>query len=258
MKLSRTTKRNWSVKRGDVFRLGEHRLACADATDTEAVAKIVGKDRIQLVLTDPPYGVAYVESKAGFGQIAAARPIANDHEQSEPEYRDFTRRWIAAAKPFLKAKNAFYVFNSDKMLFALRDGMREAGCRFSQLLIWVKSHPVMGRMDYLPQHELIAYGWVGTHEFRKAKDKSVLFHPKPSSSPLHPTMKPVGLIRRLVLNSSDIGASIYDPFGGSGTTLITCEQTKRRCLMLELDEQHCKTIIDRWEKMSGKRAEKIT
>lgn len=260
MKPSPEKKRNSSVKKGDVFRLGEHRLACGNAADAALVKRLVGKDRIQLILTDPPYGVAYVEGKAGLGgKLAARKVIANDHEQSEPEYRDFTRRWIAAAKPCLASKNAVYIFNSDKMLFALREGMREAGCRFSQLLIWMKSHAVMGRLDYLPQHELVAYGWVGTHEFRKAKDKSILFHPKPSKSPLlHPTMKPVGLLRRLVLNSSDTGGIVYDPFGGSGSTLIACEQTRRRGLMIEIDPEYCAVIIARWEKLTGKKAERIT
>ena len=116
----------------------------------------------------------------------------------------------------------------------------------------------MGRLDYLPQHELIAYGWAGTHEFRKAKDRSVLFHPKPTRSPLHPTMKPVGLLRRLVLNSSDVGGVVYDPFGGSGSVLIACEQTKRRCLTVELDPEYCRTIIARWERLTGGKAERIT
>jgi DNA modification methylase len=258
MKPSRTTRQNFSVRPGEVFRLGEHRLVCGDAADAALIGWLVGKERVQLVLTDPPYGVAYVEGKAGLGKLASPKVIANDHEQSEPEYCDFTRRWVATVKPLLTPRNAVYIFNSDKMLFALRDGMREAGCRFAQLLIWVKSQPVMGRLDYLPQHEVIAYGWVGTHEFKKAKDKSVIFHPKPSKSPLHPTMKPVGLLRRLILNSSDVGGIVYDPFGGSGSTLIACEQTKRRCLMIELDPEYCAVIIARWEKLTGKKAERVT
>ena len=109
------------------------------------------------------------------------------------------------------------------MIFALKDGMADAGFRLAQILIWIKNNQVIGRRDYLAKHELIAYGWYGTHQFYKSKDKSVLFYPKPNVSPLHPTTKPAGLIRRLILNSSSIGDIIYDPFAGSGTTLIACE-----------------------------------
>jgi DNA modification methylase len=152
---------------------------------------------------------------------------------------------------------SFYIFNSDKMLFALRDGMKDSEVKFTQLLIWIKNNVVVGRMNYLPQHELIAYGWYGSHEFYKAKDKSIIYYPKPNKSPLHPTMKPVGLLRNLILNSSKIGDYVYDPFGGSGSTLIACEQTKRKCLMVELDPDYCQVIIDRFKKVSGVKAERI-
>jgi len=246
------------IKKGDVFKLGDHFLACGDARDPELVKKLVGKNELTAVVTDPPYGVAYVESKKGFYEAEGKRKvIQNDHEQSEEEYRKFTEGWIEAVKPQLAASNSFYVFNSDKMLFALRGGMMEAGCKFAQLLIWVKTHAVIGRMDYLPQHELIAYGWIGKHKFRKSKDKSVLVCPKPSKSKEHPTMKPVGLLRRLILNSTKVGDAVYDAFGGSGQTLLACEQTKRRCFMAEIDPDYCRVIIKRYEKLSGRKAEKI-
>jgi DNA modification methylase len=106
-------------------------------------------------------------------------------------------------------------------------------------------------------HELIAYGWHGTHQFHKSKDKSVLFYPKPNKSSLHPTTKPVPLLRHLILNSSKIGDTVYDCFGGSGSTLIAAEQTRRRCLMIELDPDYCQTIITRFEKLTGHRAKKL-
>ena len=120
------------------------------------------------------------------------------------------------------------------MLFAMREGIIEAGFKFSQLLVWIKNNAPIGRLDYLPQFELIGYGWLGTHAFQKSQDKSVIFYPKPSKNPLHPTQKPVGLLRRLVLNSSRINDYVYDPFAGSGTLGIACEQTKRICIV-ELD-----------------------
>lgn len=106
-------------------------------------------------------------------------------------------------------------------------------------------------------HELIAYGWSGTHAFRKAKDKSILFCPKPSKSALHPTQKPVSLLRRLILNSTDLGDIVYDCFAGSGSTGIACEQTKRKCVMVEFDPEYCQTILDRFEKTFGIKAKHL-
>ena len=143
------------------------------------------------------------------------------------------------------------------MVFSLRDGIVDADFRLTQLLIWIKNNVVVGRLHYLPQHELIAYGWFGSHEFYKAKDKSILVYPKPNKSPLHPTMKPVGLLRNLILNSSKIDDYVYDPFGESGSTLIACEQIKRRCLMVEIDPEYCQVIIDRFQKVTGQKAERI-
>jgi len=248
-----------SITSGDIFELGNHFLACGDSRDSELVKKLIGEDKITAVVTDPPYGVAYIEGKKGFFEEKKERKIIqNDHTQSEEEYQKFTASWIEAIKPYLTNSNTFYIFNSDKMLFALWEGMKEAGCKFAQLLIWVKTHAVIGRMDYLPQHELIAYGWVGKHKFRKSKDKSVLVCPKPNKSKEHPTMKPVGLLRRLILNSTQVGDAVYDGFGGSGQTLLACEQTKRKCFMVEIDPEYCQVIIRRFEKLTGGKAKRIT
>ena len=243
-----------SIKPGQVFQLGDHVLGCGDARNRAFVQEIIGKPKINLVLCDPPYGVAYVESKQDFTDKSGRhRIIANDHTQTDSDYRHFTYEWLETIKPYLSRKNSVYIFNSDKMLFSLREGMQDAGIKFAQLLVWVKNHAVVGRMDYLPQHELIAYGWYGSHAFQKAKDKSVLVYPKPNKSRLHPTMKPVGLLRRLILNSSKVGDTVYDPFGGSGSTLLACEQTKRRCVMSELDPHYCAVIMDRFAKVTGKK-----
>lgn len=258
MKPSPTKKRSVSVKTGDIFALGSHLLLCGDCTNADLVQQFIGKTKVDLILTDPPYGVSYVENKKGFTESKNThRTIMNDHTQGEEEYRTFTRAWLEAVKTHLASKNGYYIFNADKMVFALREGIIDAGYRFGQLLVWAKTSAVVGRMDYLPQHELIAYGWFGKHAFRKAKDKSVLIHPRPQNSTLHPTMKPVGLLRRLILNSSAIGQVVYDPFGGSGSTLLACEQTKRRCLMVETDEHYCQVIIDRFEKLTGEKAKKL-
>ena len=246
-----------SIKAGDAFRLGEHLLLCGDSRDKEMVTKLIGSLKIKAVIQDPPYGVAAVESKENFQKLSKSKVIANDHLQTDEEYATFTREWIEAVAPHLAAKNAFYVFNSDKMIFALREGMLQAGVKFGQLLVWVKTQAVIGRMDYAPQHELIAYGWRGTHEFMKAKDKSVIVCPRPSRSPFHPTTKPVELIRHLILNSTKIGDVVYDGFLGSGTCLLACGQTKRICVGVELDPEYCRTAIDRFEKATNIKAVKI-
>ncbi len=244
------------IKYGDTFILGSHLLLCGDARDKNLITKLVGMHKIKATIIDPPFGVAVAESKEGFQKLAKNKPIANDHIQSDVEYRKFTVDWISAITPHLERKNSFYIFNADKMVFALRDGMLEAGLKFAQLLIWVKTHAVIGRLDYAPQHELIAYGWFGTHEFVKGKDKSVLIYPKPNKSSMHPTTKPIPLIRHLILNSTRIGDVVYDAFLGSGTTLLACEQTKRICIGVELDPEYCQTIIDRFEKLSGIKAKR--
>ena len=104
-------------------------------------------------------------------------------------------------------------------------------------------------LDYNPQHELILYGWFGKHQFHKRKDKSVLCYPKPNRSSLHPTMKPIPLLRHLILNSTGIGSIVWDGFGGSGSTLIACEQTKRVCVMIEISPEYCRTIVTRFQRI---------
>lgn len=258
MKISPETKPSFSVNPGDIFQLGQHRLACGDAKDPSLVTSLLSGVHPSLILTDPPYGIDYVSSKMGIADhLSKPKTILNDHTQSDAEYTAFTCDWLLAVKEHLTKKNTYYIFNSDKMIFSLRDGLLQAGFKFTQLLIWVKTHSIIGRMDYLPQHELVAYGWFGTHLFRRSKDKSVIIHPKPQKSRLHPTMKPIALLRTLLLNSSKIGDAVYDPFGGSGSTLIACEQTKRTAYMVELDPEYCHTIINRYETLTGNGAVKL-
>jgi len=240
-----------SIKKRDLITLGDHLLLCGDSTNQEEVERILHGKKVNLILSDPPYGVAYVESKKGLNNASNIhQEIANDQIQSDKSYQSFTQNWLEPVKPFLATKNSFYIFNSDKMLFALKNGLDQSNFKFCQLLIWIKNHSVLGRLDYLPQHELIAYGWYGSHKFFKSKDKSVLFFPKPQKSKLHPTMKPISLLRHLILNSTQIGDYVYDPFGGSGSTLVACEQTKRKCLMVELDPKYCQVIINRYQRIN--------
>jgi DNA modification methylase len=244
-----------NIKYGDIFKLGDHRLACGDINDKDLLKRLIAQDKIKSIITDVPYGVAYVESKIGFKQkLACEKIIANDQTQTDEEYKEFTLAWLNNIKEYLERKNSIYIFNSDKMIFPLKEAMLRAGFKFSQLLIWIKSQAVVGRLDYLPQHELIAYGWYKKHEFIRSKDKSVIFYPKPNKSKLHSTMKPVGLLRKILLNSTRINDVVFDGFGGSGSLLIASEHLKRKCLMVELDKEHCQTIISRWEKLSRKKS----
>jgi len=240
-----------SVKYGDRFSLGPHVICCGDARDKNIVELALGKNKINLIASDPPYGASLVENKKDFAKISKQKAIANDNIKSEEAYSKFTQEWLEPIKPYMSAKNSAYIFNSDIMILALRDGMRQSGFNFSQLIVWVKNHSVIGRKDYLLQHELIAFGWLGTHRFYKAKDKSLIFYPKPNKSRLHPTMKPIGLIRRLILNSSKIKDVVYDPFLGSGTTVLACEQTGRRCVGIELDPEYCQVTIDRYRRLTN-------
>ena len=246
------------MKAGDIYQLGLHRLVCGDSSDPELLKQLVGEDKIALIVCDPPYGVSYVESKQGIAKLASTKVIANDNIENESDYEAFTNAWLTAIKPYLARKNSLYIFNSDKMLLPTIQALKTSGGKFAQLLIWAKTQAVIGRLDYLPQHELIIYGWYGTHTFTKSKDKSILIYPKPSSSKLHPTMKPVGLLRRLILNSSKVGDTVFDGFVGSGSTLIACEQTNRQCLSVELDPEYCQVVINRWEKLTGQKAEQLS
>lgn len=245
------------INYGDKFRIGDHILVCGDALDPKIVEKAVGDNKIAAFISDIPYGVSYTASKKNFSKVKVDKDILNDGFVSEKRYAEFVKGLISPIIPYLTRKNSFYIFNSDKQIFALREGMEKAGVHFAQLLIWIKNQPVIGRKDYLPMHELIAFGWFGVHDFKKAKDKSVIFCPKPSRSSLHPTQKPLSLMRRLILNSTLIGDAVYEPCAGSGTTGIACEQTKRKCVMIELDPEYCRTIIDRFEKL-GVKAKRVS
>ncbi len=251
------------IRHGTVIQLGRHRLLCGSATDKAQVESFLHNETIDLILTDPPYGVAVVESQKSLSnEISTSdkntkrtkrmhKSIVNDQHQTADEFAEFSRQWLAVCASYLAEKNSYYIFNADPHICSLKAGLIQAGYNWKQLLIWAKTSASLSRLDYLSQHELIAYGWRGKHCFRRTNDKSILIQPKTQKNTLHPTMKPVGLLRRLILNSSQVSQTIYDPFGGSGSTLIACEQTQRRCLMVELDPEYCRVICQRWEQLTG-------
>lgn len=243
---------------GDLVQIGDHYLLCGDATKQEDVDKLLQGVRIELTLCDPPYGCLAVEGKETFnGKVGKHKKILNDDITKESDYQVFTEKWLRCIEPHMADKNAMYIFCIDRMIFPIRAAMENTGFRFTQLLIWLKTQAVVGRLDYLPQTEMIVYGWHGRHSFFKAKDKNVLVHPKPAKSKTHATMKPIGLLRRLILNSSKIGSTVYDGCLGSGSTMLAAEQTKRRCYGVEIDPEHCETVIARMEQLTGLTATKI-
>jgi DNA modification methylase len=243
-----------------IWKLGKHRLILGDATKKEDLDRLIEQQKITLTLTDPPYGVGYVEGKQEFlktiqrdGKGKEFSAIQGDGVNTD--YYEFSTKWLEAIKPHLKSKNAFYIFNGDTKLRELLNALHDTKYTKSSILIWLKNHIVVGRKDYHPQHELIVYGWYGTHAYFGNKDKTALFYPKPNKSKLHPTMKPPSLLRRLIFHSTRPGDVVLDPFGGSGSTLIACEQLGRVCFMVEMEESYCTTIIERWEKLTKQKAE---
>lgn len=237
------------IKEGDIFQLGNNILACGKAEDKALLDRILKGRKINLVLVDPPYSCGYVESKQIFAKLSNQTTIENDHIQSDSEYLQFTKSWIQTIKTFLETPNSIYIFNIDKKAFVIKQALEAEGGKMSQLLIWAKNHSIIGRLDYNPQHELIIYGWFGKHKFYKSKDKSILCFPKPQRSSLHPTMKPIPLLRHLILNSSRMGDIVWDGFLGSGSTLIACQQTRRICIGTEISPTYCQTIINRFKKI---------
>ena len=247
------------VNKGDIFKIGDHIIGCGDSLDNTFVAKVIGNNKIRAVVTDPPYGVAYVENKIGFSKLGVKneKVIANDHLQSEEEYEQFTRKYLGATIPHLEEYNTVYIFNADLMFPSLRLGMKSAGFYYSQMIIWLKNQPVMSRKDYLSMYELIAYGWFGKHKMEQSKARNVIYHPRPHKSNLHPTQKPIGLLRKIVPNSTRVGDVVYDPFLGSGSTAVACAHLGRKCIGIELDEAYVQTSLTRLEKLTGKTAVRL-
>jgi DNA modification methylase len=247
------------INNGDIFKVGNHIVGCGDSTDQTFVQRVIGTHVIRAVVTDPPYGVAYVENKQGFAKLGVKtdKVILGDHIQTEQEYEIFTQKYLGAVLPFLADYNAFYIFNADPMFPSLRSGMKACGIHYCQMLIWLKNQPVMSRKDYLSMYELIAYGWFGKHKMERSKSKNVIYYPRPSKSKLHPTQKPIGLLRRIIPDATTRGDVVYDPFLGSGSTAIACEHLKRICIGIEIDRDYVRIILERLEKLTGEKAQKL-
>lgn len=238
-------------QRGQVYLLGNHRLMCGDATSQQDFKRLLQDTPIDLIWTDPPYGVEYV------GKTKDALTIENDGLDQEkfPEFLQSVFNQCAAA---LKPGAGIYIAHSDWFGHIFRTTFLQSGLMLKQILVWVKNSMVIGRQDYQWKHEPIIYGWKpgAAHRwYADRKQTTILEFDKPSRSTEHPTMKPVALIRYCIKNSSAPGQAVLDPFGGSGSTLIACEKMRRRCFMMELSPNYCDVIIERWQTVTGLKAQ---
>jgi DNA modification methylase len=231
---------------GDAWNLGDHRLICGDATDAASYAAVLGGALADMVFSDPPYNVAYRAPGLGVG-------ITNDDLGSD--FGVFLQN--ACGHMLENTRGAHYLCMSSSELHTLYSAFTKAGGHWSTFVIWGKSTFTLGRADYQRQFEPILYGWREKHPhyWCGARDQGDLWLiDKPQVNDLHPTMKPVALIERAVLNSSRRGESVLDPFGGSGSTLIACEKTGRVAKLIELEARYCDVIIKRWEEFTNREA----
>lgn len=250
-----------TVREGDIYQLGRHRLMCGNATSLSDVQVLTGGAQVDLLLTDPPYNVALgmnetPEEAARRNRRTDGKILVND-SMSDEQFLQFLCDAFSTAVIELKPGGTFYVWHSDSAGYWFRAAMDSVGLKVRQCLIWEKNSLIMGRQDYQWQHEPCLYGWKdgAAHAwYSDRKQSTILRFDKPTRSKEHPTMKPVALIAYQISNSTKPGNSVLDPFGGSGTTLIACEQLGRTCYMMEIDPKYVQVIINRWEAMTGEKA----
>lgn len=238
------------TKRGDVYQLGRHRLMCGDSTSAEDVQLLAGGAQMDMLLTDPPYGVDYV------GKTKDALKIEND-AQSDEELTTFLADAFMAANNVMKPGAVFYIWHADSKAGVFRMACRIAGWEVRQVLIWVKNSMVLGRQDYQWKHEPCLYGWkegAGHLWASDRKQTTVLEFDRPTRNREHPTMKPIPLFDYQIKNNTKGGDTVLDLFGGSGTTIMACEQNGRVGYVMEYDPKYVDVIVNRWEAFTGKKA----
>lgn len=238
-----------TTKRGDLWKLGNHRLLCGDARSVSDMERLMGGAKADLYLTDPPYNVDYT------GKTKDALKIEND-KMTDEAFRQFLYEAFWAAKGVMKEGAIFYIWHADSKGYDFRGACFDVGWQVRQCLIWEKDAFVIGWQDYKWKHEPCLYGWnEGKHAwYSDRKQTTILNFEKPNRSKEHPTMKPIPLFGYQIQNSSKPGDLILDSFGGSGTSLIAAEQLNRVAYVMELDERYCDVIIKRWEQLTGERA----
>ena len=238
------------TKAGDVWTLGRHRLVCGDSTKKETYDILMEGKKANLVLTDPPYNVNY-EGTAG--------KIKNDHMANDAFYQ-FLLDAFTNMEAVMADDASIYVFHADTEGLNFRRAFSDAGFYLSGCCIWKKNSLVLGRSPYQWIHEPVLFGWKksGKHAwYAGRKETTVWEYDKPKKNADHPTMKPIALLAYPIMNSSMTNALVLDPFGGSGSTLIACEQSERTCYTVELDEKYCDVIVKRYIEQVGS-AEGVT
>ena len=278
-------------KLGDIYQLGNHRLMCGSATEPEDIKKLMNGKKADLLLTDPPYNVALgmdetPEEAKRRNRRTDGLTIKNDKMLDE-EFQEFLTKAFVIANANMKAGSCFYIWYADIEAYNFYQATKNADLQIRQNLIWIKNSLIMGRKDYHFRHEPCLYGWtdgaahtwnggrkqtttmeaidlMNEEELRKAYkelveqlDTSVIYEDKPKANKVHPTMKPIKLMARLIRNSTKQEEIVLDLFAGSGSTLIACEQTNRTCYTTELDPKYVDVIIKRWEDFTGKTAIKL-
>lgn len=241
------------TKLGDIYQLGRHRLMCGDSTDVDSVKTLMGGYKADLLLTDPPYNVAYE------GKTKDALKIKNDSMKND-EFREFLREAFAAADDVMKPGAVFYIWHADLEGYNFRSACFDVNWTVRQCLVWNKNTMVLGRQDYQCKHEPCLYGWkdgAGHLWAADRKQTTVLNFDKPNRNVEHPTMKPVALFDYQIKNSTKSGDIVLDLFGGSGTTIMACEQNDRNAYVMELDPRYVDVIIKRWEEFTGEKAVKL-
>jgi len=253
------------TKLGDLWKLGEHRLLCGNALNITDYEKLLDGEKSDLIWTDPPYGVSIGQSINEKDRKARklrtdGLSIENDNLSGE-ELTSFLRDSFTNILANSKEGAVWYVAApSGNFFLSFAIPLAELGV-WKHTLAWVKDVFVLGRADYHYRHESIFYGWTPGASHRVPADRkqdTVWEIPRPKSSKEHPTMKPLELITRAIQNSSLVNELVLDPFAGSGSTLIACEQTNRKARVMELDPKYCDVIIARWETLTGQTAQLLS
>ena len=258
---------NPASKHGNIYRLGRHKLMCGDSTVLECVKKLVWGVPVDLLLTDPPYNVDYDAKEKRLEKVRPNKRVAlkkntgiENDKIGDHEFREFLRKAFANAYEVMKSGAAFYIWHAEIEGYNFRGACRDSGLDVKQCIIWKKQHITLGRWDYQWIHEPCLYGWKkgASHSwYSDRKQTTVLEFDKPNRSELHPTMKPVALFDYLIKNSTKEGDIVLDLFGGSGTTIMACEQNGRAGYVMEYDPKYVDVIIKRWEDFTGEKAELI-
>lgn len=240
------------LKHGEVWQLGVHRIMCGDSTSKDDVEGLMDGKNARMTFTDPPYNVDYGSSKKNNHRMR----IKND-KQTSAQWESFCKRFIANIKRYTTGD--VYVWGASGP-----DGVKarlllsEAGCHWSATIIWKKHQLILTPAKYQRIYEPCFYGWFEKSSYRGGRKQTEVWEiDRPTDSKLHPTMKPLELCSRAIKNSSIRQDLILDLFGGSGSTLIACEDSHRTCYMMEIDPAYCSVIIERWEEFTGKKAHKV-